>query len=162
MNYLNEWNKGADLIVSGKPSVGRLIQKRAENQLALQQYPAFAYIMKIDVKGGRTWTKIGMTTNTPFERARGIRSKGVKGYKYDAVTVKWFIPCKSKNDAERMEDCLRAVLTLIDPRNFMPHDRLNGYHDDFVTYMTTHPDVRRNAKEFGVPEWVEQHFTNLF
>ncbi len=118
------------------------------------EYPAFAYLMKITTNNGFLWTKVGMTTKTPYERARSIRSKGVRGTKYHNVECVYYIPCKSKNDAERMEDVLRACLTLIDPRKFMPHDRFKGYHDDFITYLITHPDVRRNAKEFGVPEWV--------
>ena len=120
-------------------------------------YPAFAYIMKITTEEGYLWTKVGMTTKTPYERARSIKRDGVKGTKYFDVECVYYIPCKSKEDAERMEDVLRACLTLIDPRKFMPHDRFRGYHSDFVTYLITHPDVRRNAKEFGVSSWISEN-----
>lgn len=120
-------------------------------------YPAFAYVMKITTMEGRLWTKVGMTTKTPYERARGIKKSGVKGTKYFNVECIYYIPCKSKRDAEHMEDILRAVMTLIDPRKFMAHDRFAMYHDDFVTYIITHPDVRRYAKEFGVSDWVAEN-----
>ncbi len=121
------------------------------------EYPAFAYIMKITTEEDYLWTKVGMTTHTPYERARGIRTKGVKDTKYTEVECVYYIPCKSKTDAERMEDVLRACLTLIDPRKFRPHDTFTMYRDDFVTYLVTHPDVRRNAKEFGVTDWVTEN-----
>lgn len=138
-----------------------LERMRADNKLRLLNadgtYPAFAYVMRITTADGYLWTKVGMTTKTPQQRADAIRKAGVKGTKYANVDVLYYIPCKSKFDAERMEDVLRAVMTLIDPRKFMPNDRLRAYHDDFITYIITHPDVRRYAKEFGVEEWVKEN-----
>lgn len=124
-------------------------------------YPAFAYIMKIVTEKGYIWTKIGMTTKTPEERARGIKRAGVKGHKYFSVDCEYYIPCKSKRDAEHMENVLRSVLTLIDPRKFMAHDRFAGYKEDYITYIIVHPDVRRNAREFGVKEWVDENLDSL-
>lgn len=123
------------------------------------EYPAFAYIMKVTTMDGYTWTKIGKTKYTPYERARGIKRDGRKkgNVKYYSVDPIYYIPCKSDSDAELMENVLRACLTLIDPRKFMPHDTFGAFNDDFVTYLITHPDVRRNAKEFGVAKWVAEN-----
>ena len=120
------------------------------------EYPAFAYVMKITTRGGYLWTKIGMTTKTPDERAKGIKKDGVKGIKYSDVECKWFIPCKSKECAEKMENVFRSILTLIDPHSFAPHDRLLSYRDEYVTYFQMHPDVNRWMKEFGVTSWVDE------
>lgn len=110
----------------------------------------YAYIDKITFVNGVPITKIGKASNIENRRRQQLNHKYSNCPAIQDVEVKHFFTCHSDDDAIAMENVLRAVMVLINPRAYKFNDRLMDYDDSYVDIIKNHPETQKWAKEFCI------------
>lgn len=110
----------------------------------------YAYIDKITFVNGSPITKVGKASNIENRRQQQLRHQYSDCPAIQDVEVKHFFTCHSDDDAIAMENVLRAVMVLINPRAYKFNDRLMDYDDSYVNIIKNHPETQRWAKEFCI------------
>lgn len=110
----------------------------------------YAYIDKITFVDGIPITKVGKASNIESRRQQQLKHKYSDCPSIKDVEVKHFFTCRSDEDAIAMENVLRAVMVLINPRAYKFNDRLMDYDESYVDIIKNHPETQRWAKEFCI------------
>lgn len=110
----------------------------------------YAYIDKITFVNGIPITKVGKASNIENRRRQQLNHKYSDCPAIQDVEVKHFFTCHSDDDAIAMENVLRAVMVLINPRAYKFNDRLMDYDESYVDIIKNHPETQKWAKEFCV------------
>lgn len=105
----------------------------------------WCYVDKITMPNGEVWTKIGQTTQTPEERARGF-AWGPKNAKVKPLKteVQARFDCKDEESMTTLENLLRFAMMSINPLKFEMNDRLLEYKDNYPSLICNHPAVQEN------------------
>lgn len=105
----------------------------------------WCYIDKITMPNGEVWTKIGQTTQTPEERARGF-AWGPKNAKVRPLKteVQARFNCKDEESMTTLENLLRYAMMSINPLKFEMNDRLLEYKDNYPELICNHSAVQEN------------------
>ena len=134
--HLLEWAR--EIFLKAKKIINR-----AEEQF-------YCYIDKIILPNGSIWCKIGQTTKTPEQRAKGfywtIDGKKTRPAK---VEVQWSTKCKDLPSMDMMENCLRTAMTMINPEKFCKNDRLLCWENDYPQRILQNDFVKMGLTQFA-------------
>lgn len=110
----------------------------------------YAYIDKITFVDDSAITKIGKASNLESRRQQQLRHKYNNLPSIADVEVKHYFVCKSDDDATTMENVLRSVMVLINPRAYRFNDRLMDYDESYVDMIKNHPETIKWAKKLCI------------
>lgn len=105
----------------------------------------YAYVVKLHMTDGETWTKVGKVDREPYKRLedydhyRWSKPYPCKSYNYEVIKL---IPCRNAECSEAMENLLRAAMLDIAMGHFAPLDRFTNWDDSYPEQLQNHPLVK--------------------
>ena len=110
----------------------------------------YAYIDQIIFTNSKSITKVGKASNINDRKNKQKTHRYSDSPKIEDVIVHYYFTCKSDEDAIAMENVLRSVMTLLNPRAFKFNDRLLDWDESYVSKILNHPATIYWAKEFCI------------